>query len=254
MLKRAIRFAFRKLGFDLVRCNEAGIYFPPDFEDRHRTIVERVKSYTVTSNERIYALIEAVRHILANDIPGDFVECGVYKGGSMMTIALALLSEQVSNRELYLFDTFEGMPKPDERDLYFNGVPAIGDFNRMRLTDHSSKWLNAPQEAVRQAMSLTGYPDARIHYVKGLVEDTIPTQAPRSIALLRLDTDWYQSTKHEIDHLYQRVSPDGIVIIDDYGHFRGSRQAVDEFFQNSDNPPFLHRIDYSGRLIIKPSR
>ncbi len=254
MYKRAIKFALRKVGFDLVRITGVGGYYPPDFEDLHKEIIERVKPYTITSNERIYALIEAVRYTLANDIPGDFVECGVYKGGSMMTIALTLLSEQVSERELYLFDTFEGMPKPDERDVDFKGVPSIDRFNKLRLTDDSSTWVNAPQEAVRQAMSLTQYPDERVHYVKGLVEDTIPTQAPQSIALLRLDTDWYRSTKHEMDHLYQRVSPNGVVIVDDYGHHKGSQQAVDEYFRNSNNSPFLHRIDYSGRLIIKPSR
>jgi hypothetical protein len=208
----------------------------------------------MTPNERIHALIEAVRYILTNDIPGDFVECGVWRGGSMMTIALTLLSEQVSERELYLFDTFEGMPKPDERDVDFKGVPSIDRFNKSRLTDDSSTWANAPQEAVQQAMSLTQYPDERIHYVKGLVEDTIPTQAPQSIALLRLDTDWYRSTKHEMDHLYQRVSPNGVVIVDDYGHHKGSQQAVDEYFRNSDNSPLLHRIDYAARLIIKPFR
>ncbi len=254
MLLKAINFALWRVGFHLARTAEAGFHYPPDFERRHKEIINRVKRYTMTPNVRIYALIEAVRYILANDIPGDFVECGVWRGGSMMTIALTLLSEQVSERELYLFDTFEGMPKPDERDVNFTGVPSIDRFSKLRLTDDSSMWANAPQEAVQRAMSLTEYPGERVHYVKGLVEDTIPAQAPRSIALLRLDTDWYRSTKHEMDHLYRLVSPDGVVIVDDYGHHKGSQQAVDEYFQNSGNPPFLHRIDYSGRLIIKPSR
>lgn len=214
-------------------------------------IIERVKPYTVTSNVRLHALIESIRFILLNGVKGDFVECGVYKGGSMMAVALTLLAEGANDRELYLFDTFEGMPKPSEKDIDLRGNPAIKKFSQTRLSDVSSTWMNASLEGVKEVMTLSKYPMERIHFVKGLVEDTIPKNAPQSIALLRLDTDWHQSTKHELIHLYPRVSPKGIIIVDDYGHFRGAREAVDEFFLENKMLPFLHRIDYTGRLIVK---
>jgi O-methyltransferase len=97
-------------------------------------------------------------------------------------------------------------------------------------------------------MQSTGYPSDRVHYVKGLVEATVPQQAPDEIAILRLDTDWYESTKHELEHLWPRVRPGGVLIVDDYGHFEGARRAVDEFFGPG---VFLHRIDYTGRLVLK---
>ena len=92
----------------------------------------------------------------------------------------------------------------------------------------------------------------RVHLIKGMVEQTIPHDAPDQIALLRLDTDWYESTAHELKHLYPRLANRGIMIIDDYGHWQGARMAVDEFIQAQDFKPFLHRIDYTGRLIVKP--
>jgi hypothetical protein len=89
----------------------------------------------------------------------------------------------------------------------------------------------------------------RIHFHTGMVEDTIPRLAPERIAILRLDTDWYVSTKHELEWLWPRLSSGGVLIIDDYGHFTGARKAVDEFFGGQ---TFLFRIDYTGRLVTKP--
>ena len=104
-------------------------------------------------------------------------------------------------------------------------------------------------EVAAPTCAATGYPAERLHFVEGKVEDTIPEQAPERIALLRLDTDWYESTRHELEHLYPRLSPGGVLIIDDYGHWEGARQAVDEYFKGE---VYLHRIDYTGRLAIKP--
>lgn len=250
MIKNIVKSFFNKLGYNLLRSHNANA-LPPDFEKLHIEIIRKVTPYTLTSPERLYSLIEAVRYIFQNDIEGDFVECGVYKGGSMMAIALTLLAEGVKDRELHLFDTFEGMPEPNEKDVDLWGNPAIKEFSKKKISAVSSTWINASLESVKQAMVLTGYPMERVHLVKGLVENTIPDKAPQKISLLRLDTDWYQSTIHELIHLYPRLSPKGIVILDDYGHFKGAREAVDEYFHKNKMAPFLHRIDYSGRLIIK---
>jgi len=88
-------------------------------------------------------------------------------------------------------------------------------------------------ERVASAMASTGYPAERIHLVKGLIEHTIPEHAPGSIGLLRLDTDWYKSTMHELVQLYPRLTLNGVVIVDDYGHFKGAREATDEYFRTN---------------------
>jgi hypothetical protein len=116
----------------------------------------------------------------------------------------------------------------------------------------TSVWCLANLDDVKLTMSNSQFPAANIHYVEGKVEDTIPVTVPSGpIALLRLDTDWYTSTKHELIHLYPSLSESGIMIIDDYGHWEGCRKAVDEYFAEQKQTIFLHRIDYTGRLAIK---
>lgn len=247
----------RRFGYDLVKSSDLRSQFDDykfragDFDKVHIDIIQKVRPYTITSPERIFALIESVRYVVRNGIDGNFVECGVFKGGSMMVMALVLMGEGVTDRDLYLFDTFEGMPEPSEKDVDLTGKPAIEEFSQKKISGESSTWVNAPIDDVRQAMATTGYPMERVHFIKGLVENTIPQNAPDSIAVLRLDTDWYQSTLHELEHLYPRLSTNGILIVDDYGHFQGARAAVDNYFGQVKPSPFLHRIDYTGRLVVK---
>ena len=102
-------------------------------------------------------------------------------------------------------------------------------------------------------MFSTGYPKENIIFVKGMVEHTIPNTVPNQVALLRLDTDLYESTYHELIHLYPRVSSQGVVIIDDYGHFQGAQEATEEYFKKFSQEVLFHRIDYSCRVMIKPA-
>jgi hypothetical protein len=217
----------------------------PDLDDELKLIIKRVMPYTMTTPERIAALCEAVRFVEANEIPGAFVECGVYQGGSSMAAALSFSIP----RDLFLFDTYEGMTPPTVVDRSIRGNR---DAARMLAsTSKSAKiWCYSGLDDVRANMAKTGYPESRIHYVRGRVEDTVPDKAPDQIAVLRLDTDWYESTKHELEHLFGKLSPGGILIVDDYGCWRGARKAVDEFFAGTG--VFLHRIDADARLIIKP--
>jgi hypothetical protein len=106
-------------------------------------------------------------------------------------------------------------------------------------------------EDVQANMATTGIDDARLRFVKGPVEETIPASAPERIALLRLDTDWYESTRHELEHLWDRLSPNGVLVIDDYGHWAGARKAVDDFFAGRPDAPMLARLDYTGRIAVK---
>jgi hypothetical protein len=106
-------------------------------------------------------------------------------------------------------------------------------------------------EGVKAMMRKTGYPIERIHFMVGRVEDTVPEGAPEEIALLRLDTDWYESTSHELRHLYPRLAPGGVLIVDDYGHWDGCRRAVDEYFSEAASSVLFTRVDYAARMAIK---
>ncbi|WP_199753689.1 TylF/MycF/NovP-related O-methyltransferase [Corallococcus sp. AB018] len=223
---------------------------PPDFSEEELRLCQEVLAFTMTSPERMVALLHAVRYVVANDIPGSIVECGVWRGGSMMVAAKALLALGVQ-RALYLFDTFEGMTPPSDADRSWRGVSAEQLLSREAREEGFNIWCIADEADVRANVSSTGYPMEQVHLVKGKVEETLPAQAPDTIALLRLDTDWYESTRHELEHLYSRLSPGGVLIIDDYGYWQGSRRAVDEFFAKQPRKPLLQRIDMSGRLAIK---
>jgi hypothetical protein len=219
-------------------------------EPEFRALYEQCREYTMTSWERLYVLYKSVQHVVENRIPGDIVECGVWRGGSMKLAAHVLLALGVTDRTLFLYDTFEGMTEPDpEADLDSYGNKASNDW--LEVQRRGVKWSYAPIEEVRDVIAGSGYPMDKVVFVKGPVEDTIPATVPDRISLLRLDTDWYSSTKHEIEHLYPRLSMHGVLLLDDYGHYRGARRAIDEYFDRAGKRPFLIRIDYSCRAAIK---
>jgi hypothetical protein len=249
-LKNNLRPLVRSLGLDLVRYYPA-TEFPCDFDPRHTSIIRAVKNYTMTSPERLSSLIDAVDYITRNSILGSIVECGVWRGGSMMAAALALKSLDTQDRDLHLFDTFEGMTKPQDEDVDVLGNQAESTFAKMQTGDNSSSWCLATLPDVQAAMASTGYDMRNVHFHKGRVEATIPDAAPSKIALLRLDTDWYDSTLHELEHLYPRLSPGGILILDDYRRWLGSRKATDEYVEAHAPSLFLSRIDDTGAVAVK---
>jgi len=223
--------------------------YPADFGEEVVEIIDSVRSRTVTSPERLHALCEAVGYLVHNHVPGAFVECGVWRGGSAMAMALKLLRLDSTDRDLYLFDTFKGMTAPASRDVDLRGRSAQSGRTARRKSGH---WLEAPLDDVQDGMRSTGYPEDLIHYVVGDVDETIPKHSPEEIALLRLDTDWYSSTAHEMRSLYPHLTPGAVVMIDDYGHWRGARHAVDEYMQTLEFRPLLVRVDYTCRLFIVP--
>jgi len=244
-LKRAIRRAVQ--GDDRSRLRAKY----PDFEPGHLDVLGLVQPYTMTSPERIVAFVEAVKYVSRRRLPGAIVECGVWRGGSMMAAARTLQELGDTDRDLYLFDTFEGMSAPSDLDVDLAGRRAANVLAKSSRTD-DGYWCYASLEDVKQAVGGVGYPAARVHYVRGKVEETVPVHAPAEIAILRLDTDWYESTRHELQHLYPRLASGGVLIIDDYGHWKGARQATDEFMEATPDFGLLTRIDYTGRLAIKP--
>lgn len=227
---------------------------PEDFSDLppwQHAIRHQVASFTMTGAARIYAQIEATAYVVGVGVEGAIVECGVWRGGSMMAAALTLLHLGASDRDIYLFDTFSGMTEPGCDDVDIEGTAASTVFSRFAKARKGKGWCEASLEEVSANLASTGYPSERIKLIKGPVEETLPANAPPTISLLRLDTDWYASTWHELVHLYPRVAQRGIVLIDDYGHWRGARKAVDRYIHESGEKYFIHRIDYSGRLFVK---
>lgn len=222
-----------------------------DIPEADRDIFREVRRHTMAGVERVAALCEAVRYVERAGVPGAIVECGVWRGGSVMAIAKTLLAVGSKERDLFLFDTFEGMTPPDQNDVSIDGQSAGSLSQSHEMSEEDLFWCYAPLDAVRNAVLSTGYPADRVHFIKGRVEDTVPADAPERIALLRLDTDWYQSTHHEMVHLYPRLQRSGVLVIDDYGHWLGARKAVDEYLAANRINLLLSRIDYTARMAIK---
>jgi O-methyltransferase len=238
-MKYAAQRLANRLGYRVSRL------YGPDLGPELRATIAAARPHTTTQNDAIVSLHDTVAHVVDVGIPGALVECGVWKGGSLLVMARTLVERGVTDRDLYGFDTFTGMPAATQKDVRYDGM--LG-------TDPSSMNLDvAPSaEHVRELVLTSCYPAHRLHLVEGPVEETVPAAAPAEIALLRLDTDWYESTRHELEHLYPRLSPGGILIVDDYGHWEGARQATDEYFTTLDRRPFLSRVDYAVRLAVKP--
>ncbi|TLD70901.1 macrocin O-methyltransferase [Phragmitibacter flavus] len=252
-MKKLVKTALQSIGLDLVRHEPTQLRSQlenyPELSQQEKEILLSVQPYTMTTVERMTSLLQAVTYVSKNQIPGDIVECGVWRGGSMMIIAKVLLANNDVSRTLYLFDTFEGMSEPTDDDFSVDGRPAA-----VQLKEEpkgTGVWCEASIEDVRANMISTGYPEDKILLIKGKVEDTIPNTIPKHVALLRLDTDWYESTRHELQHLFPLLDSKGILILDDYGHWQGARKAVDEYFQATGDPVYLHRVDYSARILVR---
>lgn len=236
-----------KVGLEIRRTGKLS-----DFDPAAIKVIDRVQPYTMTSPDRIFALVQAVRYITAAGIPGSIVEAGVWRGGSAMAAAIELMAHGDQSRDLYLYDTYEGMSEPTKEDVDFRGQNAGEQLASSTKSKNSQIWAYSPVEDVRNNLLSTGYPADKLHFIKGKVEDTIPGETPDQIALLRLDTDWYESTKHEMEHLYPRLVSGGVLLLDDYGHWQGARQAVDEYIAAHNLHLLLNRIDNTGRIALKP--
>jgi len=239
-IKKSINRLAQKKGFEFFE-------FKKGIQEIDLNTIKFVSKYTMTSHMRILALIDSVKYITKYQIQGSIVECGVWKGGSIIAIAKTLLNLQQHDRDIYLFDTFEGMTKPAIAD----GKNAQKMYDQFQNPDNSTKWNRSEIETVKKNIFLTNYNKEKFHFIKGKVEDTLPDKAPNKISLLRLDTDFYESTLHELTYLFPRLVRGGILIIDDYGYWQGSKKAVDEYFEKYDDCVFLNRIDSDARIAVK---
>ena len=237
-------YAFRK--------KEADIPFDILNDKEFMLLYEKCKDYTMTTIERMYSLYQSMNYIFKNNIEGDLAECGIWKGGSSMLMALMLQKQGMVNRKLYLYDTFEGMSEPTEFDKTFAGQSAEVLLTREKKEVSSSLWCYSSLDEVKQNLYSTGFPRENLIFVKGKVENTLKENLPGDLSLLRLDTDWYESTKTELEFFYPLLREKGVLIIDDFGHWDGAKKAVVEYFEKIKFNPFLFRIDFTGRLMIKP--
>jgi O-methyltransferase len=221
-----------------------------DVEPAFFEIYRKCQDQTLTPFKEMYSMYEAACYVTKAGIAGDFVECGVWKGGSSMIAALAFLQCNSSTRKLYLYDTYEGMPDIGSHDEDTGASPFQLAMNITTLLrgGHSGVFY-APLEEVRRNMQSTGYPSAQVVLVKGMVENTLPAQAPEQISLLHLDSDLYESTYHELTHLFPRLVNGGVLIIDDYGSWKGSRKATDQYFEEQGIKMFLKRAGSTGARI-----
>ncbi len=238
-------------------------YLPPDIDDApFRQIYERCMEHVMGGAAAMYGLYKAVEYVVKASIPGDFAECGVWRGGSSMAMALTLLHFGETTRTLYLYDTFEGLwSVPVEQDRVISSLakPDLTRFYKERLEAAASKRKDAGDqyrhktslEDVRALMCSTGYPETRLKLVKGFVEETIPQICPDRLALMRLDTDFYTSTYHELKHLYPKLERGGILFVDDYGQYLGARVATDEYLCESGFPVLLNRLSDNERIAVK---
>jgi hypothetical protein len=240
------------VGLKVIRPGPAQKRFPVEMSEADKAVFRYVRDnrLSTSSDERLFATIMACRYAVERTVEGDFVECGVWRGGNSI-LAAGVFKNMTSEKSAWLFDTFAGMTEPTSFDVNYLGEIADGKYRNTLRDDHSD-WCYAPIEEVRANFAKAGLLGERVKFVKGDVAQTLARvdSLPGRISVLRLDTDWYESTKAELETLYPRLSRGGVLIIDDYGHWGGARKAVDEYFSGVSRP-FLQYIDPTARIGIK---
>ena len=219
---------------------------PVEMTSEESQVIEKCLNYSMTNRRRMWALINAINHVSNQNILGDFVECGVWKGGNLILFNM-MNNKKNLDRNIYGYDTFEGMSRPTDHDTKFKGIQAINKYKATIKSD--TGWCKSTLDEVEENISKE-FPNNNTKLIKGKVEDTllIENNIPQKISILRLDTDFYESTKVELEVLFPRLEKGGILILDDYGHWMGSKKAVDEYFKTK---PFLIYVDHACRFLIK---
>ena len=211
-----------------------------------KNLITKAKKFTSVGTIPTWMLINSIKYIHKNKIEGDFVEAGVFRGGNLI-IYKEMNDILKLNNKIYAYDTYEGMPQPNEKlDIKWNNTKADYVYNHVK----KDNWCKCSLDNVKSNLLSEINNLDNIIFIKGLVEDTLKIEKnlPKKISLLRLDTDFYESTKIELEILFPRLSQGGILIIDDYGNWKGAKKAVDDYFKNS---PFLIYLDHGVRMLIK---
>ena len=254
MIKKIIKNLLNYTNFRFVHKNnwyERQVNLIPEISDEDLDFIKSLENYSMCPPAAHWSIIQSINYIFQKKIAGDFVECGVFKGGNLILMN-HLMKKLNLNKNIFAFDTFDGMSEPTIHDKDLKEKPADKTFKDYE--DRNEKWCYGSLEEVKRNLEHydKNYQD-NFTFIKGKVEDTLKKieNLPERISLLRLDTDFYESTKIELEVLYPRLSKGGILIIDDYGHWKGSQKAVDEYLDIKNKFYFLHRVDYGTRLLIK---
>jgi O-methyltransferase len=224
--------------------------FPVEFSPREIEICKYItdNKLTMAPREAVINTMLSAKYVVEQDLPGDFVECGVWRGGNALAAKL-VFEDLGSPKGVWLFDTFKGMTEPTKRDVRIQtGQPALMKFVSTQEADFN-RWCYASLEEVKNNFKVAGADLSAVRFIEGDILQTLQNEknTPSGISVLRLDTDWYESTKIELETLYPILTKGGILIIDDYGCWDGCRKAVDEFFNNSDfDRPFFQVVYVRG--------
>lgn len=254
LIARSANALFRTVGLEVHKARPGTPAMPVELTKDEAEIVAYVKrcGLTMVSYERLWATAMACKHAVEQRISGDFVECGVWRGGNAI-VAAAVFKHYGDMRRVYLFDTFKGMTQPSSLDTEAATGASVLETYLQKQKETHNEWAYASLEEVRANFENAGVLSDRVIFVVGDVLQTLNATAnlPAAICALRLDTDWYESTKKELEVLYPRLSVGGALIIDDYGYFTGARKATDEYFSALGTRPFLQYTDETGRLGVK---
>ena len=248
MIKSLTQRILNVAGYELRRKFGAVVDWPVELSTAEREIVSYVLSerLTMASFERLITTVMACKHALEAGIEGDFVECGVWRGGNAIAAA-EIFKLHGSDKAVWLFDTFQGMTAPTDADVQVSDGKAASSREIVDIL----KDCVVSIESVRRNFEMRGL-TTNVEFVQGDVCESLDyVKLPSKICVLRLDTDWYESTKKELEVLYPRVPLGGCLIVDDYGHWAGSKKATDEYFARSGGRPFFHYTDYTGRVGVK---
>lgn len=227
----------------------------PEISESEKEMIATSLQYSMTNPERMWAIVQAMKYLVGKKIEGDVVECGVWKGGNILLFTLLLEFFNVK-KPVWAYDTYEGMSLPTDNDVDFRGKHSkelLVSAPRIAEEGTHNIWCYSTLDEVMENVQRHAQSSDAIHFIKGKVEETLMDEKnlPEKISLLRIDTDWYESTKKCLEVLYPRLVSGGVLILDDYGHWKGSRKAFDEYFAERGETPFLHRVDYTCRLMIK---
>lgn len=253
--KRLAKPALDWLGLEYKQDN---LYYktqlPVEMTSEEKDLFQYIKrnKLSITYDRGLIATLMACRYVAERGITGDFVECGVWRGGNAI-LAASLFRLYGVTKKVVLFDTFQGMTAPTEVDKSAaTNKPASEIFNQLQRETHNEMCYASFDDVVTnfKAVDLL---DDNVVFVRGDVLETLrdPSNLPESISILRLDTDWYESTKAELEVLYPRLTRGGVLIVDDYGYWTGAKKATDEYFSESATRPFLQYVDFTGRMAVK---
>ena len=253
MLKKFIKRILNNFGYKIIskKLVQEGRKFNCRSHQEELKEFEKVEHLALSSLPNKWSLIQSLKYIKENNIDGDIVETGVYKGANLILVN-NFLNKHKLKKTIFAYDTYSGQPDPTELDFDLKGTNMVEKFSELKKKNIIPVFCSL-DDVKKNITQYSEYDLTNFKFVKGKVEDTLNKKdnLPLKISILRLDTDFHDSIKKSLEILYPLLSNGGVLIVDDYGHFKGAKIAVDNFFKDKKNI-LMHRVDYTCRLIIKP--